>query len=569
MSTTHFLTQSLDEAKAAMANMGATAEGTPFWALSQRADQFVPMYRLNHAARKTHLFTTAIDERDAAVNEEGYWGEGIGFWCFAADQPPSSDTQPVFRLYNSKTDDHFYTIDKHETASGYRREGTACQVFNTQQPGTDPLHRVLTPSGSHFYTSSAAEFAGLMAQPAPNKYTDEGILGFVFTAITDGPQPLFRSYNPNTGGHLYTTDVAEYDASSRNSGYRGDGVSCFIGQPADTAFGGTKLLRAYNPGLDDHFYTIDPTEHANAINQLGYVEETFAGWVFTSFEGQFTAMAVPMFRFLGDFSTDHFLVPPSSSFLSSSSNFFMASIIGGSVNPVLGLDIEMEVQSDITVESVDFGTLGFGFQLNCWSPPFYTSAFQQFGIMFYGGELVCEVQNWADSPFAIGFIAGQKTLCHIGGNTLTAGHRLRIVQINDEFSNVVGAEFYAYKGTHEIAHHTLLVKNFEHAGIFGAAPIVAAQQVLVGPFDAETATVAAGAKAQLTYKAAVPLMAITSILDIVEDPGIGTGEESNVVYGEMASTKSKLLTQSLGVSAVPLRLMSRPPKRKRTRRPGS
>ena len=542
MTTTHFYTTDNTEALAAVANMQATSEGVAFWALAQNPSEFVPMYRVDHAAKGTHLFTTFIDERDAAVNEDGYQGAGIGFWCLPADNTSATGVQPLFRLYNATTDDHFYTIDAHETAPGYKREGIACLVFTAQSGNSVPLLRFLSSAGRHFYSVDM--------QP-PGQFTLEGTCGFVFGNASGAPQPLFRSYNPLTGGHLLTADIAEHDAASKNNAYRGDGISCYLFGDGTQAGGTVPLLRAYNKGLDDHFYTIDAAEHAHAIQALGYVDEGTTGWVFSLGAGPNAPGAKAAQRFLGNFVNDFFLSPPGlPAFLSGNSNFFMTSEIGAGVDPIVGLDVEVAITADITVSSVDFGTLGMGLQLNAYSPNFFTSSWQQFALTLFDGNIQCEIQNWAESPYAVGFIVDSARLCHSDGNTIPAGWRLRMSLFNDEFANVLGADFYVYNGKHQLGHKRLTIKNFKNSSVFGAAPIVGFQLVLVGPFDGETATLASGGAGIITYKAAVPLCASNDLPAVAEWPGVGTGEQSNTVYGEIASTKSKTLTQTLGVGTV-------------------
>ena len=558
MPTTHFYTQSDTEAMAAMANMQASSEGEPFWAFTESNSQFAPMYRLVHPGAG-HLFTTFIDERDAAVNEDGYLGEGIGYWCVPANLTTLLPTQPLFRLYSAALDDHLYTIDPHEGASGYKGEGTACLVLSQQTSGSVPLFRLRSPAGRHFYTVDTGERQTLLN----GGYVDEGTTGFVLANLGGVPQPFFRSYHPNTGGHLYTASIAEHDAATKKYGYRGDGISFFLWPDGmQPTVGVISLLRAYNNAIDDHFYTTDATEHANAVQNLGYADEGIAGWVLSPDVGRFAELAAPVHRLLGDFANNFFLLPPGlPSFLSSNSNFFITSVIGASINPIVGLDVELSITSDITAQSVNFGDLGMGFQLNGYSPQFYASSWQQFGIFLEGGALTCEIQNWAESPYEVGFVVGSATLCHIKGNTLKAGHRLRVVLEEDEFSNILGADFYAYDGNHQLGHKKLLIKDFKYGVAFGSAPIVGFQYLLVGPYDAETVTLAAGGGGIITYQAAAPLAASSQLPPNTEWPDVGTGEESNAVYGEITATKSKVLHQTLSVGSMVQPLSLRRPEK--------
>jgi hypothetical protein len=556
VSVTHFYTADDSEAIAAMTNMLATSEGDPFWVFAKSSADVVPMYRSRHIATGSHLFTTFIDERDAAVNEEGYEGEGIAFWCLPESATTQPDTQPLFRLYNAQTADHFYTIDSHETG-GYRREGVACLVFSTQILNSVPLHRLRSPEGRHFYTADAAEQQTLLGQ----KYIDEGKCGFVFLTATVGPQPLFRSYNPSTGGHLYTLNILEHDSASKNSGYRGDGISCYLWPDGAQPPAATKLYRVYNAKLDDHLYTIDEVEYRRALLESDYTDEGVAGWVLPPDVGPLNPMATPMHRLLGDFGNDFLLLPSNlPTFLSSGSNYFLTSEIGGRVDPIMGLDVQLTITNDLTLSSVNVGDLGCSFQLNAYAPQLFNSAWQQYAIWFKGDELNCEIQNWSQSPYSAGFVVGGRSLCNIGRDTLAAGLRLRIALMNDEYGNILGADFYVYKGNDELAHRNLTIADFKNphttGATFGAAPIIAVQQVLVGPYDAERVTFATGGAGCITYRAAVPIRATTQLPSVTGWPGAATGEESNALYGEIAATKSKVLTQGLrvgGIQPSPLR----------------
>ena len=568
MPTTHFYTIDATEAAAAIANMGATSEGQPFWACTGNRSKFVPMYRLVHPATGSYLFTTFIDEHDAAVNEEGYQGQGIGFWCLPPDASDTTGATQLYRGYNPKTDDHLYSLDWSETGYPYKREGVAGFVMTSQVAGSSPLYRFRSPTGLHFYTTQPNEdILGL-------NYIAEGTCGFVITSAQAVPQPFYRAYNPATGGHLYTLDFAEYDAASKNDGYRGDGIAFYIWPDGMQPAGALKLLRAYNGALDDHFYTTDPAEFAKALQHHVYANEGTAGWVLPPQMGiRFELLVAPVQRFFGDFVNDFFLLPdnlPAS--LSSNSNFILNSIVGAGIGPITGLEVDIEITADLTVSSVSSGDPGFSFQLNGLSPDFYASVWQQFCLFLDDGEIACEIQNWTQSPYAVGFIVGSANICNISGNTLKAGHRLSIKLISDDYANILGAEFSVYSGKKSLGHHQLLIKNFPNGVAQGAAPIVGFQVVLVGPGAGAQVNFAAGGAGLISYNAAVPLTAATqapSNVEFVFTGMVETAETSNCTYGEIASTKSKTLAQTFGVTAqpfslpttvIPTRTLLRPPK---------
>jgi hypothetical protein len=91
--------------------------------------------------------------------------------------------------------------------------------------------------------------------------------------------------------------------------------------------------------------------------------------------------------------------PPPLTGLMGSSNYLLYS----DCNPVLDLSVTIDVTEDIVCESASGAsingnpaaeTLGFGFQLNGYSPPNETSAWQQYSIVLAESELGGMVNNW-------------------------------------------------------------------------------------------------------------------------------------------------------------------------------
>src|SRR6201999_2366921 len=63
-----------------------------------------------------------------------------------------SNATPWFRAYSPSVVDHFYTASQSENQNsfrlGYNDEGIAAYVFRTSQPGTVPLYRLYSASGT-------------------------------------------------------------------------------------------------------------------------------------------------------------------------------------------------------------------------------------------------------------------------------------------------------------------------------------------------------------------------------------------------------------------------------------
>ena len=126
------------------------------------------VYRVYNKKTGEHFYTTSAGERNSLVSK-GWRDEGTGWIA------PTTSSTPVYRVYNSRAGDHFYTTSLGERNSliklGWRDEGIA---FYSDDSKRVPLLRAYNPNakaGSHNYTTSAAEQANLIA----NKWRDEGI----------------------------------------------------------------------------------------------------------------------------------------------------------------------------------------------------------------------------------------------------------------------------------------------------------------------------------------------------------------------------------------------------------
>ena len=93
-------------------------------------------------------------------------------------------------------------------------------------------------------------------------------------AVWPGPdqgskRPMYRLYNPNSGEHFYTANVAERDVTAA-AGWRYEGV----GWIAPSL--GAPVYRLYNPYAGDHHYTVNVRERDALVN-VGWVDEG-VGW---------------------------------------------------------------------------------------------------------------------------------------------------------------------------------------------------------------------------------------------------------------------------------------------------
>ncbi len=116
-------------------------------------------------------------------------------------------SQPMYRLYNPWSGEHFYTADPAERdsveAAGWTYEGVG---WDAPLMG-DAVYRVYNSyAGEHHYTLKADERDELIAAG----WTDEGTGWF---SDPNEAVPLYREYNPNmfSCNHNYTTDWEEHD----------------------------------------------------------------------------------------------------------------------------------------------------------------------------------------------------------------------------------------------------------------------------------------------------------------------------------------------------------------------
>ncbi|KAG1806174.1 uncharacterized protein BJ212DRAFT_784925 [Suillus subaureus] len=130
-----------------------------------------------------HFYTTNASETNNAVFFLGYSGEGVAAYVFPWYLPPDRrpSTVPLYRMYNPKVIDHFYTTSYSEVQSakslGYDYEEISAYVYNTNICGSVALYRLYSSSGTdHFYTTSASEASNAVAKLG---YTEEGIVCYV------------------------------------------------------------------------------------------------------------------------------------------------------------------------------------------------------------------------------------------------------------------------------------------------------------------------------------------------------------------------------------------------------
>jgi len=126
----HFYTSNCQDLSNAMNLHKYATEGIVGFIEPTQTEGTTPFYRLSRSGN--HFYTANGNERDAAI-KAGYRDEGIiGYLKPVGD----SQTKALYRSFNAKSGDHFYTPSKEEhnkaiSQEGYKDEGIAGYIWNS------------------------------------------------------------------------------------------------------------------------------------------------------------------------------------------------------------------------------------------------------------------------------------------------------------------------------------------------------------------------------------------------------------------------------------------------------
>lgn len=152
-----------------------------------------PMYRLYNPNSGEHFYTANATEKNNLASI-GWRYEGIG-WYAPIGQPGVKT--PVYRLYNKKGGEHHYTVSIYERRNlirlGWRDEGVGWYSYEDYDQGNNPN------------------------KPTNNKRIPK-----------TGAVPLYRQYNPNAyaNNHNYTTSLRENNYLT-GIGWRAEGIGWY------------------------------------------------------------------------------------------------------------------------------------------------------------------------------------------------------------------------------------------------------------------------------------------------------------------------------------------------------
>ena len=170
--------------------------------------------------------------------------EGVATIGDGANDSPTSEGVEVYRFFNNDLKLQFYTTSEVEKDSilanlpQYELEGVsfiaAPDPGEQDITGVSPVYRLFnTATGVHLYTISEAEKDSVVAN-LPN-YVLEGVGYYGYDTQQEGTTPLYRFYNPGLDAHLYTPSAEERDFFINSPDYQpeggGDGIAFYV-EPA-------------------------------------------------------------------------------------------------------------------------------------------------------------------------------------------------------------------------------------------------------------------------------------------------------------------------------------------------
>ena len=147
--------------------------------------------------------------------------------------PDDTESNAVYRFFNSDTGVHFYTGNEVERDAvlelpNYSFEGASYESIDplTGNPEPLPVYRFLNQdTGVHLYTISEVERDA--TQELAN-FSFEGEAFFAYESAIDGSIPIYRFFNTTTGAHFYTPSIAERDNVEANlPDFQSEGIAYY------------------------------------------------------------------------------------------------------------------------------------------------------------------------------------------------------------------------------------------------------------------------------------------------------------------------------------------------------
>lgn len=177
----------------------------------------------------------------------------------------AASTQEIYRLYNPKTSEHFFTASEKEKENLYEI-GWWYEGIGFKAPTTgNPVYRLVnSKTNAHFYTASKAESTDL----AKNGWKEEGI---VFYSASKDKTPVYRLYNsklPAAGSHQYLTSKAEVD-SLVSQGWKLEGTAWYAEENGSLLSNGQKkepVIPNESPAFSSNSSGLNGTYHSSSTD---------------------------------------------------------------------------------------------------------------------------------------------------------------------------------------------------------------------------------------------------------------------------------------------------------------
>ncbi len=247
----------------------------------------------------------------------------LSAWVLAQDKDKDKDKQQAERITNGPV------VESTKATSATIAWSTNTGGSSVVKYGTDPnnlnqtaeepyhmghgTHRVeiknLKPGTTYYYqvVSAHGQGTGTEATSQVGQFTTPGQGQGGGAQAAAAPQgaaasgdkvPMYRAYDPKTGGHFFTDNQQELQSAISRYGYRSEGVAGYI--MSTQAPGTVPLYRLRGPN-GDHFYVTDPSQAQQAASQYHYTNEGPAGYIASSQQPG----TVPLYRFVNPNNSQH------------------------------------------------------------------------------------------------------------------------------------------------------------------------------------------------------------------------------------------------------------------------
>lgn len=181
-----------------------------------------------------------------------------GVLYYPIDTEPGQSGSAVLNKNNQIVAIHHGAVNSsYNCAASVKQE--LFNLINQIKSSVGNVYRLYNPnSGLHFFTNNVAEKNQLVHLG----WKDEGV---AWRAGSNSP--VYRLYNINSGQHFFTADYSE-KTNLVKAGWKEEGIAFYTGNTLN-------VYRLYNENNTDHIYTVDYTERDNLMT-LGWSYEGIA-----------------------------------------------------------------------------------------------------------------------------------------------------------------------------------------------------------------------------------------------------------------------------------------------------